>query len=169
MRFPSRQTLLLSSLALTLVACATSPLGRKQFLLVSDAEVSQAGIASFQDMQKKIPQSKDARQVNYVNCVSAAIVNEIPRLHAKGKLRVPDSWEVTVFDSKDVNAFALPGGKIGVYTGLLKVATTQDQLAAVLGHEVTHVLAGHSAERYSETIMSDAHSSSPRRPSARLA
>lgn len=141
-------------LAVLLVSCATSPLGRKQFLLVSDGEVNQAGIASFQDMQKKIPQSKDSRQVSYVNCVSAAIVNEIPRLQAQGKLRVPASWEVTVFDSKDVNAFALPGGKIGVYTGLLNVAATQDQLAAVIGHEVTHVLAGHSAERYSETMAS---------------
>ena len=154
MRTALRRTLMLSAFVAVIAACSTSPLGRKQFLLVSDAEVSQAGIASFQDMQKKIPQSKDTRQVGYVNCVSAAIVNEIPRLQAKGKLRVPGSWEVTVFDSKDVNAFALPGGKIGVYTGLLKVAATQDQLAAVVGHEVTHVLAGHSAERYSQAMTS---------------
>ncbi len=150
----SRQTLILATLACTLVACATSPLGRRQFLLVSDAEVSQAGAASFQAMQKKIPQSKDSRQVAYVNCVSAAIVNEIPRLQVQGRLHVPTGWEVAVFDSKDVNAFALPGGKIGVYSGLLKVAATQDQLAAVVGHEVSHVLAGHSAERYSETVAS---------------
>jgi predicted Zn-dependent protease len=57
-----------------------------------------------------------------------------------------------VFEDKQVNAFALPGGKIGVYTGLLKVAQTQDQLAAVLGHEVAHVIAGHSAERVSENM-----------------
>ena len=148
------RTLIVAALTAALAACATSPLGRRQLVLVSNAEVNQAGAASFQDMQKKLPQSQDTRQVGYVNCVSAAIVNEIPRLQAQGKLRVPSGWEVSVFDSKDVNAFALPGGKIGVYTGLLKVAATQDQLAAVIGHEVSHVLAGHSAERYSETMAS---------------
>ncbi|MES2682833.1 MAG: M48 family metallopeptidase [Pseudomonadota bacterium] len=152
--FFSRWQTLTTVLVLSLAACSTSPLGRRQFLLVSDAEVSQAGIASFRDMQKKLPQSTDSKQVGYVNCISSAIVAEIPRLQAKGKLRVPESWEVSVFDSKDANAFALPGGKIGVYTGLLKIASTQDQLAAVIGHEVTHVLAGHSAERYSETMAS---------------
>ena len=60
-------------------------------------------------------------------------------------------WEVVVFDSEQVNAFALPGGKIGVYTGLLKVAENQDQLAAVIGHEIAHVLANHSNERLSQS------------------
>lgn len=154
MRLSLRPALALTVLAIVLVSCATSPLGRRQFVLVSDAEVSQAGVASFRDMQKKLPQSTDTQQVGYVNCVSKAIVGAIPRLQAAGQLRVPPSWEVTVFNSKDVNAFALPGGKIGVYTGLLKVAASQEQLAAVIGHEVSHVLAGHSAERYSETMAS---------------
>ncbi|MDO9453695.1 MAG: M48 family metallopeptidase [Stagnimonas sp.] len=154
MRISLRQTFITLTLTALVVACATSPLGRRQFVLISDGEVTQAGVASFKDMQKKLPQSKDARQVAYVNCVAAAIVDDIPRLQTKGTLRVPSSWEVSVFDSKDVNAFALPGGKIGVYTGLLKIAATQDQLAAVIGHEVSHVLAGHSAERYSETMAS---------------
>ncbi|MGH8443934.1 MAG: M48 family metallopeptidase, partial [Solimonas sp.] len=77
----------------------------------------------------------------YVQCVAKAITNEIG-----------GTWEIQTFDSKDVNAFALPGGKIGVYTGLLKVARTQDQLAAVIGHEVSHVLAGHSASRVSNQM-----------------
>lgn len=154
MRTSLRLTLGLSALLATLVACSTSPLGRRQFSFVSDSEVSKAGIASYQDMQKKVPQSTDARQVGYVNCVTGAIIREIPNLQAQGVLRVPASWEVTVFDSKDVNAFALPGGKIGVFNGLLKVANTQSQLAAVIGHEVSHVLAGHSAERYSEQMAS---------------
>ena len=154
MRLKLRQTFCLAAVAVLAVSCATSPLGRRQFVLVSDAEVSQAGVASFRDMQKKIPQSTDTRQVAYVNCISSAIVGAIPRLQAAGQLRVPPSWEVAVFSSKDVNAFALPGGKIGVYTGLIKVATTPEQLAAVIGHEVAHVLAGHSAERYSETMAS---------------
>ncbi|MGD8875104.1 MAG: M48 family metallopeptidase, partial [Gammaproteobacteria bacterium] len=63
---------------------------------------------------------------------------------------VSGNWEVVVFNDSDANAFALPGGKIGVYTGLLKVAENQDQLATVIGHEVAHVLARHSNERVSQ-------------------
>lgn len=136
--------LLVASLAAALLsACATSPLGRRQLILVSGDEVTQMGIASYRDMQKKIPITRDASQSAYVNCVARAITAQIGG---------NQKWEVTVFDSKEVNAFALPGGKIGVYSGLLKVATNQDQLAAVIGHEVSHVLANHSAERLSDQM-----------------
>jgi predicted Zn-dependent protease len=64
----------------------------------------------------------------------------------------PSSWEVVVFEEESANAFALPGGKIGVHTGLLDVATNQHQLATVLGHEVAHVLAEHGNERVSTQL-----------------
>lgn len=127
----------------TVAACATSPLGRRQLILVSDSQMSEMGVTSFNEMKQKIPQTKDGKTSAYVNCVARAITNE---------LDTGQKWEVQVFEDKQVNAFALPGGKIGVYTGLLKVATTQDQLAAVIGHEVSHVIAGHSAERVSEQM-----------------
>lgn len=139
-------------LTAALAACATSPLGRKQFILISDDSINQQGITSFQQMQKEMPQTKDARKTQYVRCISDNITRQIPSLREKGELAVPEAWEVSVFESEDVNAFALPGGKIGVFTGLLKVANTQDQLAAVIGHEVSHVLARHSAERASADI-----------------
>ncbi|MGI3027155.1 M48 family metallopeptidase, partial [Vibrio cholerae] len=78
-------------------------------------------------------------------CVANAITAQVPKQAGF------EQWEVVVFNSDQVNAFALPGGKIGVYTGLLKVAVNQDQLATVLGHEVAHVLANHSNERLSQT------------------
>lgn len=140
------------ALAVAVTACATSPLGRKQFIMVSEDSIAAQGVASFQEMQKQIPQSKDPRQIGYVQCISDHITRQIPVLREPGKLSIPANWEVRVFASEDVNAFALPGGKIGVFTGLLKVATTQDQLAAVIGHEVSHVLARHSAERASANI-----------------
>ena len=133
--------------ATLVVACATSPLGRRQLKLVSDSEISQMGIASFTELKKKTPATTNSSEAAYVQCVAGAITRVIPQLRLT--VQVPASWEVVTFQSDDVNAFALPGGKIGVYTGLLKVATTQDQLAAVIGHEVSHVLAGHSAERVS--------------------
>lgn len=135
---------LLSSIAVaalaTLAACATSPTGRSQLMLVSKDEVSQMGIASYRDMQSKVPATKNARTSNYVNCVAQNVTAQAGA----------GSWEITTFESKELNAFALPGGKIGVYTGLLTAATNQDQLAAVIGHEVAHVLANHSAERLSD-------------------
>lgn len=137
---------------ITLVACATSPLGRKQLVLVSDDSISAQGVASFREMQKKLPPSKDPRTVQYVQCISNQITRQVPSLPKADSLAVPPNWEVGVFASDDVNAFALPGGKIGVFTGLLKVANTQDQVAAVIGHEVAHVLARHSAERASANI-----------------
>ena len=119
MRLSLHPVLALTALVVVLVSCATSPLGRRQFVLVSDAEVSQAGVTSFRDMQKKMPQSTDTQQVAYVNCVSSAIVGAIPRVQAAGKLRIPPSWEVSVFNSKDVNAFALPGGYVYVTRGIM--------------------------------------------------
>lgn len=62
-------------------------------------------------------------------------------------------WEFVVFDSEQVNAFALPGGKVGVYTGLLQLAETDDELAAVMGHEIAHVSSRHSGERYSQQLI----------------
>jgi len=82
-----------------------------------------------------------------VRCVAGAITREVKTPGA------PSSWEVVVFQDDSANAFALPGGKIGVYTGLLDVAENQDQLATVIGHEVAHVLANHSNERVSTSFV----------------
>lgn len=126
-----------------IAACATSPTGRHQLRLVSDDKMSEMGATAFQDLKNKTPATKNPQSSAYVQCVARAITQEIG-----------GTWEVQTFESKEVNAFALPGGKIGVYTGLLKVAQNQDQLAAVLGHEVSHVLAGHSASRVSNQMAS---------------
>lgn len=133
----------LAAIAL-LNGCATSPLGRTQLMTVSADEMNEMGVASFNDLKQKTPVTKNAKTSAYVNCVARAITAELN----DGRV-----WEVQVFQDDQVNAFALPGAKIGVYTGLLKVAATQDQLAAVIGHEVSHVLANHSGERVSQQMM----------------
>jgi predicted Zn-dependent protease len=139
----SRTVIAWSIVALLVAACATSPTGRRQLKLVSDEQMNEMGVASFTQLKKEVPESKDAKASGYVTCVAKAIT---------GVMAPNQAWEVRVFDDKQVNAFALPGGKIGVYTGLLKVATNQDQLAAVVGHETAHVIAGHSSERVSESM-----------------
>lgn len=140
----NHRTITSALLSLTLAACATSPLGRNQLSLVSDEKMSEIGAQAFDEISQKTPVTQNVQQTRLVTCVANAITLAIPNN--------PTPWQVKVFESKEVNAFALPGGHIGVYTGLLKVAKTQDQLAAVLGHEVSHVLAHHSAERYSEQV-----------------
>lgn len=127
-------------------ACATSPLGRNQLILFPDAEISQMGAAAFQDIKSKTPVASSAQVNGYVNCVAEHIIRALPN----GR---PSDWEVTVFDEDQANAFALPGRKIGVYTGLLDVAENQGQLATVIGHEVAHVLANHSNERVSTNFV----------------
>ncbi len=123
-----------------LASCATSPTGQRQLRLFPDSEMAKMGVAAFEETKKRTPQSKDARLVAYVQCVAAALT----RQSGTGT-----QWEVQVFESPEINAFALPGGKIGVYTGILKVASNQHQLAAILGHEVEHVLADHGNARVS--------------------
>jgi predicted Zn-dependent protease len=136
--------IIIAALLAATAGCATSPLGRSQFTIVSDEKMAQVGAQAFQEISQKTPVTQNAQESRYVTCIANAITTAIPGNSTP--------WEVKVFESKEVNAFALPGGHIGVYTGLLKVATAQDQLAAVLGHEVSHVLAHHSAERYSEQM-----------------
>jgi predicted Zn-dependent protease len=104
------------------------------------------GSSSFEEMKKKTPRENDPRINAYVKCVAMAIAHE-----AQDGTGVRD-WEVVVFRDKTANAFALPGGKIGVHTGILPVAKTPGQLAAVLGHEVGHVIARHGNERVSQNV-----------------
>lgn len=135
---------LLAIIATVLVAaCATSPTGRKQLRLVGSDQLDQMGATAFAEMKKELPPVQSAATRRYVECVTRSILPFVPS---------DLSWEVQTFQSDDINAFALPGGKIGVYTGLLNVAETQDQLAAVIGHEIAHVIAGHSAARVSNQM-----------------
>jgi predicted Zn-dependent protease len=128
--------------AAVLAACATSPLGRSQLILFPESEMSEMGAAAFQEMKQQTPPVTDAGTNRYVQCVADHIIRALPG-------EDPAGWEVRVFDDEQVNAFALPGRKIGVYRGLLDVAENQSQLATVIGHEVAHVLAKHSNERVS--------------------
>ena len=133
-------------IAMVAVACTTSPLGRSQLILFPANEMQQMGVAAYQEMKQQTPATRDARTDRYVQCISNHVLRALPGAN-------PADWEITVFDDDQANAFALPGGKIGVYTGLLDVATNQHQVATVIGHEIAHVQANHSNERVSTAFV----------------
>ncbi|ABV38011.1 peptidase M48, Ste24p [Shewanella sediminis HAW-EB3] len=140
--------LILFTTLILLSGCAThqSPTGRNQVLLFSSQELEQMGTSSFAQIKKQEKISQDAATNRYVDCVASRITAVLPNSGLP--------WDVVVFESEQVNAFALPGGHIGVYTGLLHVAENEHQLATVIGHEVAHVLAKHSNEQVSRAQLS---------------
>lgn len=134
--------------AALLAGCYTNPVtGRKSLVLLSQGEEVTLGAQSFQAIREKEKVSTNsaanARVTRIGQRIAAAVGNELP--DAK--------WEFVVFESKELNAFALPGGKVGVYTGLMQLAENDAELAIVMGHEIGHVIARHGAERMSEAMV----------------
>jgi predicted Zn-dependent protease len=134
----------------SLLSCATSPEGRNQLKLIPDEQMDAMGAQSFEQIKQQTPITKDQNIQQYISCIANKI---IPQVAQKPD---PKQWEVLVFEDEQANAFALPGYKIGVYTGLLKYAKNQDQVAAVMGHEVAHVIAKHGNERVSNQMATEA-------------
>lgn len=133
--------------SMLITACSTSPTGRRQLTLLPEEQMSAMGEQAFTDLKGKLPVEKDPSLNHYVQCISNNLTENLKIENA------PKNWEVVVFQDPSPNAFALPGGKIGVHTGLLNVAKTPDQLAAVIGHEIGHVIAQHGNARVSESLI----------------
>ena len=129
-----------------LVGCRTVPeTGRRQLNFMSSGEEMQLGLSSFAKMKQETPINKDP-------AINAQVQRVGQRIAAVAPL--PDAqWEFVVFDSKEVNAFCLPGGKVGIYTGILPITTDDLGLATVIGHEVAHAVARHGGERMSEATL----------------
>ena len=130
-----------------IVSCAVVPeTGRKQLLLVSQAEEMQLGLTEFDKLKKSTPISRDPNLNTLVQRVGQRVAAVAPLAGAK--------WEFVVFDDpKTPNAFCLPGGKVGVYTGILSITKTETGMATVIGHEVAHAVARHGGERISEALL----------------
>ena len=142
--------ILVLALLLGLTACEETPTGRSQLALVPESVMADLGQKAFAQIKQAQPVASNPVVNRSVQCVADEIIKAATELYPPEGM--PDSWEVAVFDDPTPNAFALPGGKIGVHTGLLKVARTPAQLAAVIGHEVAHVLADHGNERLTQEL-----------------
>jgi predicted Zn-dependent protease len=151
--------LLAAAFALLVAACATSPTGRKQLMLVSeDQAISASRQAYVQEMGKYQQAGKLVTDPQVIKRVQ--VITE--RLVAQAIVMRPDSakwlWSVQVIDEpKTVNAWCMAGGRMAIYTGLIiKVDPTDDELAQVMGHEIAHALANHTAERMSTAMAANA-------------
>ncbi|MBU1230340.1 MAG: M48 family metallopeptidase [Proteobacteria bacterium] len=136
----------LALLVITVWACAKAAYtGRNQLLLISEGQETQLGLQAAQDVMKKEKESNDQ--------IQAERVRRIGRRIAVAANKPDYKWEFHLIEKDTVNAFCLPGGKVFVYTGILELATTNDELAAIMGHEIAHALERHGGERMSMALM----------------
>lgn len=137
----------LSLAALIITACSSVPLtGRRQMLLVSEAEEVQLGTASYSQVLSESKLSKDAKAVARVKTIGTRVAA------VTGKTDY--QWEFCLIDADSVvNAFCLPGGKVAVYTGIRTLASSDDELATVMAHEIAHAVARHGGERMSQLLL----------------
>jgi len=131
----------------TLAACATAPeTGRSQLLLINPAQEAEMGFHAFQEMKREEPIVRGGGQTERLRKVGQRIAAVAKVPHAQ--------WEFVLFkDDDNVNAFALPGGKVGVFTGILPITENDAGLATVIAHEIAHVVARHGAERMSQSAL----------------
>jgi predicted Zn-dependent protease len=143
----------------TIAGCETNPYtGRHQLLMTSVSDEMKMGAQAYTQVRNdpKVHLSQDPKEIEPVKRVAGRIIDSAKR-SKYAEMAQQFQWEVTVIkDDKTANAFALPGGKIAVYTGIFPVAKNEAGLAAVLGHEVTHALARHGAERMSQGQLTNA-------------
>src|SRR5215471_2521779 len=136
------------STAISFTGCSTVPVtGRHQLNIVSSGEETQLGLSAFDQMKTNTPISHDPAANELVQRVGKRIAA------IAGKDLPNAQWEFVVFDSKEANAFCLPGGKVGVYSGILPITKDDAGLATVLGHEIGHAVAHHGAARMSEAMV----------------
>lgn len=140
-----------SAMALGALAavCVSTAAHSAEPMQISDAEMEAESAKQFAEMKASMPLITDRETIDYISCVANAVV-----LALEPEYR-DLAWEMAIFEVDAINAFAMPGGKIGVMDGILKAAQNQHQLAAVIGHEIAHVTAQHSNERASRGKLSN--------------
>ncbi len=131
-----------------LAACATvAETGRQQLILVPAEQLRLAADETFSSLRRQLPEVREGPQAEMVARVGARLKAVVPSPPEGG------SYHFVLFAKDEANAFALPNGDIGIFTGLFSMVKTDDELAAVLGHEIAHVTAHHAAEQVSQRLL----------------
>lgn len=143
------------AIAIALLSCSTVPLtGRRQLNVVSDAEINQSAAASYRQLLSDpktyvIQGTPEAQRVTRIGSRLATAIQRYLEQNGYGN-RYNFDWQFSLIQSKEVNAWCMPGGKVAVYTGILPYTVDDAGLATVLSHEIAHAIAHHSAERISQ-------------------
>jgi predicted Zn-dependent protease len=154
-----KKYLMIAAFSLLMVACSKNSItGRNQLAILPESELRSMAASEYQQFlsQNKVVSASASKDAEMVRRVGQRLVSAINKYYsAKGLTNELEGykWEYNLVDSKDVNAWAMPGGKIVVYTGLLPVTQNEAALAVVLGHEITHALAHHGNERMSQALV----------------
>lgn len=151
---------LLFILIIIIVASCTRNVitGRNQLSLVSDKEIETMAVQQYRQFlsQSKVVSSTTNKDAEMVRRVGTRIAQAITEYYTEKGLKdqiANYKWEFNLVESKEVNAWCMPGGKVVVYTGILPVTKNEAGLAIVLGHEITHAVAGHGKERMSQALL----------------
>ena len=138
-------------------SCSTVPItGRSQLNLISDNEMLSLSFSQYDQFLKDNKESTNQRDINLVNKVGKRIAGAVQKYFAEKNLSSQldgYKWEFHVIESKQVNAWCMPGGKVVVYTGIFPLTRTESGLAVVLGHEIAHAVAKHGNERMSQALL----------------
>jgi len=154
-----KKVFLFALISITLYSCVRNAVtGRKQLKLVSESEVQAMALQEYKTFlsQNKVVSasvSKDAEMVRRVGQRITTAITQYYTSQGKGDILSGYDWEYNLVDSKEVNAWCMPGGKIVVYTGLLPITQNEAALAVVLGHEISHAIAQHGSERMSQGLV----------------
>ncbi len=152
-------TILSLVLSLCWIACSRNAVtGRNQLSLIPEAQLQQMAVGEYQSFlsTNKVVSSSNNKDAEMVKRVGTRIASAITSYYTKkgnAELMNGYKWEFNLVDNKEVNAWCMPGGKVVVYTGLLPITQNEAALAIVLGHEITHAVAGHGNERMSQGMV----------------
>jgi len=148
-----------ASILLVIIAgsCSTVPLtGRKQVNLMPESEMITMGFANYSEFKNETPLSSDRSSSQMVNTVggriSSAVVSFFDENGQSSRISGYE-WEFNLFKSDVPNAWAMPGGKVAIYEGILPFTADDSGLAVVIGHEIAHIVARHGNERMSQQLM----------------
>jgi len=134
---------------LLLAACSNAPSTRESVQLIDKSDMAAIGATAFDQLKRKSQLSADYESTRLLRCVANQLIAKLPN-------STEQNWEIVVFEDNKPNAFALPGGKLGMSTGMLKLAGSPAQLAAIISHELGHIEKNHATQRVSSGFTADA-------------